>query len=274
MPLAAISDLGGPDFEALFSRARGLSAAYDTFVENEDGGRSSRAPGIHASELSCPRRVFYTMTSTEKKGKLRKFWRQRFTVGKYLHKMIQDDFENMARDSRGLMEFQPEVPIAPKYQGIAEELQLQSSCDGVFTFRDHPYGPAVMRMGLEIKTEAPDGYEKLTKPKEDHLRQAHLYMRALDLPLMYFFYMNKANHNNTTSDPPYLVVYDHNIWAGMEKECRERLSEVASGVLPAAKDGMHCEFCPYSWTCNPPFLAKRANAPQPQPMVRHFRRPT
>lgn len=243
--------------------AEGLSRAYDSFVEDEDGGRQSRKPGVHASELGCPRKVVYSLTSTEKRGKIPKFWRQRFQFGKYIHQMIQDDFERMAAASGGRFTFEPEVRISGELQQLAKELSIESSCDGVFTFfkdvDDLGTGerPVLMRLGLEIKTESPGEYEKLSGPKPDHVRQGHLYMRLLDLPAMWFLYINKGNQNNTTSKKPYLVEFDPAIWASLEQEIMDRIDEAASNILPPGKESIACEFCPYAWACNPDILSKR-----------------
>lgn len=252
MPLLKIGDI---PCELAQKTAEGLSRAYDEFVENEDGGRSSRKPGIHASELGCPRKVVYSLLGTEKHGKIKRFWRQRFQFGKYAHQMIQDDFARMAAASNGAMTFEAEVPISGDLQELAREFSLESACDGVFTFFDKFSAP-FLRIGLEIKTESPSEYEKLTAPKPDHVRQAHVYMKVLDLPMMWFMYINKGNQNNTASVKPFLVDFDPTIWAGLELEFRDRLEEAALGQLPEGKESIVCEFCSYAWTCQPAILNK------------------
>lgn len=251
MPLLKIGDVLCAQAKAT---AEGLSRAYDDFVENEDGGRQARKPGIHASELGCPRKVVYSLMGTEKRGRIKRFWRQRFQFGKYVHQMIQDDFARMAEASKGAMTFEPEVRISGDIQDLARELSLESSADGVFTFYDN--GVPYLRLGLEIKTESPGEYEKLTAPKPDHVRQAHLYMKLLDLPLLWFFYINKGNQNNTASVRPFLIEFDPTIWDGLESEFRDRLEEAALGIVPEGKESIVCEFCPYSWLCQPAILNK------------------
>lgn len=281
MRLVSIDDLAGPKevVADLIDRATTISQLYDDFVEADEGDGHLRAAGIHASEISqCERRLVYTILGTAKKGTLKKTWRQRFTVGKHIHEMLQRDFYALARKSHGRIHFEAEVPISPKYQEIAKELSIHSSCDGVLTFRDDPMGPATLRVGLEIKTESHDQYEKLTAPKPEHIEQAHVYMRALDLPLLYFMYMNKGNQNNTPSIEPYLITYKPKIWDSIEDRCRRSLATAArfealtreartegrlltkeeelaafGSVLPPRKEGFHCTFCPYAHTCLPAF---------------------
>lgn len=260
--LTKVGDLlGAADVvQDLVDRATQLSQLYDDFVEADPGDGHLRAPGIHASEIGmCERRVVYSIRNMEKRGSLKKNWRQRFQFGKQIHSLIQADFHALARKSQGLIRFEDEVPVSPKYQAIARELNIHSHCDGVFTFYDDPLGPAVLRVGLEIKTESPDEYKKLEEPKEQHVEQAHIYMKCLDLPLMYFMYVNKGNQNNTPSIEPYLVRFNPNIWDRLEAKCR-RLLKVAKGVeLPERTESILCDFCPYAWTCEPNF--KKSSAP-------------
>jgi len=260
MPLVKINDLNGPkeEVEDFVDRATMISQQYDDFLEMDEGDGHLRAPGIHASEISdCERRMVYNVLGTTHKSKIRKTWRQRFEVGKALHAMLQRDFLRMAMNSRGLITFDYEVPIGPQYQKIAKELNIHSSCDGVFTFRDDPFGPAVLRVGLEIKTESPDGYDKLNSPRAKHIEQAHVYMKALDLPLLWFLYFNKGNQNNTSSMAPFLIRFNPELWAVLETRCRRVLSAVQRNELPERQEGLHCEFCPFSHVCQPAYLNKK-----------------
>lgn len=252
--LTRIKDLSKSPAELadLLDRATQLSQLYDDYVESDPGDGHLRAPGVHASELAgCERKVLYSVLDTPKEGGLTKNWRQRFALGKAVHKMIQDDFHVMASKSKGLIRFEDEVPISPKHQEIAKELSIYSSADGVFSLLDDPLGPVVLRIGLEIKTEAPDGYSKLTAPYEKHLDQAHVYMRCLDLPLFYFMYINKGNQNNTPSIAPYLVTFDQARWDRLETKARRVLRMVGTDQMPDREEGIECSFCPYKTTCGP-----------------------
>jgi len=257
--LTSISDLRTPSGAQAFALgvARLVSERYDAFVEGEEE-EDNRAPGIHASEIhGCARRAVYSMLGTKKKKNLPKNWRQRFMMGHKLHDLVQQDFHRMAMLSKGLMTFESEVKVSPRHQQIAYELDLHSSCDGVFTFRDEANAAPYLRMGLEIKTESPAMYDKITEPKEAHVEQAHIYMKALDLPLMYFMYINKGNQNNTASVEPYLITYDEEVWARLEARCRTLMGLAMQGTLPPKEPSLPCEFCPYAWTCEPGWKSKK-----------------
>lgn len=270
MALASISDLNGSadEISRRIEQAKQLSTKYDAFIDTEQDGHD-RAAGIHASELyPCLRKAVYSILDAPRQPYVAKFWKQRFKMGKQIHLMMQDDFHRMAKATQTaeahtraqamademdcIMEFDAEVEVHPDKQELARYYQLHSACDGIFTFRDRTTGLVVLRVGLEIKSEAPAGYEALKKPKDEHVRQAHIYMAALDLPLMWFFYMNKGNQNNTNSMAPWLVVFQPEIWKEIEDRCRTALDFSARGELPERVEGIFCQFCAWSYECKPP----------------------
>jgi CRISPR/Cas system-associated exonuclease Cas4 (RecB family) len=283
MALASIADLNGDPEEVArcIEQAKTLSAMYDEFLQLEqdvpDDGH--RKPGIHASELyPCLRKGFYSLKLVEPRRRVSKFWLQRFKMGTAIHEMLQADFARMAKRSvqrlamrmaekraeelDADLHFEKEVPVSPEHQALAKHYTLYSSADGVFTFTSRTTGQVILRIGLEIKTEAMDGYAGLKGPKPEHVRQGHLYMAALDLPLMWFFYMNKNNQNNTNSQAPYLVVWQPKLWAELEDRIQTIHGYVARNELPPLNETIVCEFCPWNYTCLPPNLNKN-NAQRP-----------
>ena len=150
------------------------------------------------------------------------------------------------------LEFQEEAPVAPSLQPLAAHYRIFSHCDGIFTFRDGgPEGEIVLRVALEIKTEAPSSFEKLRGPKEDHVEQVHLYMACLDVPLVWFFYFNKDNQNNTSSEAPWLIPFNPIVWQRIEERIQKVHLSVQQGVPPEREESIGCDFCPWSWTCQP-----------------------
>lgn len=270
MPLAKISDLNGPPNEvgACISVARTLSTMYEDFLRSFPGDSHERAPGIHASELNkCLRQTAYSLRAVQKKEDIAPSWRKRFEIGHAVHNMVQAHFKRMCvQKSKEVaadlasrygwyVSFESEVKCSPEHQELARHYKIYSSCDGVFTFTDPETGTVMLRVGLEIKSEAPDSFEKLKEPKPDHVQQTHVYMACLDLPLMWFFYFNKGNQNSTESGAPWLVVWNPDIWQRLAKRAEEVLSHDAAGTEPDREEGTHCEFCPYSWKCEPSKLA-------------------
>jgi hypothetical protein len=284
MPLARIEDLNGPSEEVAFriEQAKGLSALYDEFVAFDQEENHERPPGIHASEIyPCTRKAVYSCMGTPKKHNVSKFWKQRFKVGHAIHSMMQSDFDKMGQQAQDdvnaaksfasiiaekmdcRMEFQSEVAISPKHQTIAAHYQLYSHCDGIFSFFSLKTNEIVLRVGLEIKSKSDPEYTKLKAVEEEHIRQGHIYMAALDLPLIWFFYTNKSNQNNTDSKAPWLMVWQPSIWAEVEERCRRILTLAQARELPPRVETVRCQFCPWAWTCAPLSVNDRS---KPTPM--------
>lgn len=267
MPLVTIADLNDQaEAREKIELAKQLSFLYDEYVNSEEDDSNLREPGIHASEFSsCLRKVTYSLLGYDSKPAIIKFWRQRFKVGHAIHDMIQKDFEKLARRTRGyayraaknrgwIVEFERETKIAGPLQVVAQELNINGHCDGIFTFREHPLGPPILRVGAEIKTESPAEYEKLKEPKTEHVDQAHIYMAALDLPLMWFFYFSKGTQNNTKSEAPYLIPFDPERWAKIEERCQLANGMAKRKELGPRQESIVCQFCGYAWHCQPAFL--------------------
>lgn len=271
--LVSISDLENNSPEAnkeFVARAMNLSRWYDQWKQQDPGGYTytvevgasrKRTAGIHASEVStCPRKAVYTMTGMEQhEGERKVNMQRRFNMGHAVHAMTQKECELLAAWlSQGdqTVTFEDEVGIHPKLQEVAAQWGLYSSCDGVFTFayQNVPY----LRIGLEIKTKSALEYEKLKAPEPSHLEQTCIYMAALDLPLMWTLYYNKSNSNYTPTEPPFLFKFDSNLWQSkLIPRFREFHRMAQTGEVAPAVEGFHCQWCPYTWTCQPKTLNSR-----------------
>lgn len=266
--LTGIADLDRPEAPQMIELAEKLSTMYDDFLDNFEEKGAVRHPGIHASEIvSCVRKSYYCLTEVEKRPTSTKEWIKRFEMGHSIHSMVQKHLRrmaarenakvyvsNMAMANGWHLTFEPEVVVAPEFQELAAYYQLYSSCDGVFTFRHSADSPPFLRVGLEIKSESPDGFQKLKSPKDYHVDQMHVYMAALDLPIAWFFYFNKGNQNNTPSAGPWLIRFDHAVWNKLELRMNTALQAAMTNVEPPREEGMHCEFCPWSYVCGPKYL--------------------
>ena len=254
MKLTSITDLKNDENKALLLRRElNLSHLFDDFLDQDEKGDDHRAPGVHASELNtCQRMVFYTLNSTKKVKRVPKDMKKRFLVGHAIHAMLQSQFHKMVEDKGGFITFEDEVKTGSTTLGTY--LNIQSSCDGVFTIherREDGTTAPIMRIGLEIKTEAPDSYASLKAPRPKHIEQAHVYMACLDLPVMWFLYWNKGNQNITPMRYPWLVSFDEAIWAKLKERAENSLIAAEDNVAPDREEGGHCSWCPYAYTCKP-----------------------
>jgi CRISPR/Cas system-associated exonuclease Cas4 (RecB family) len=273
MGLVTISDLLTQPKEMIAKYrtwAYDVGEMYDNFIKTDEEnvsfevgwhGAKARSAGIHASELSgeCRRPVWYSLKGTERSDiDLDPFWKKKFRVGHVYHAMVQEDWRRMCEKSDGMLTFESEVRISPELKGMAEQYGIQSSCDGRINFHDFPGGPPVMRLGIEIKTESPDQFKDLKEPKLQHRRQTCVYMRCLDVPLMYTQYINKGTQNIVPSKPPWVFSFDFNLWNEIESEAKQVIHLATINELPPRKEGIWCEFCGYNQTCQPDALAKKA----------------
>ncbi len=276
MPLLTIADLNQPEgaLAPFLACAAGLSAAYESFLDEEIKQNGKNRPsGIHASEVSgCPRKVVYSLRGERREPRAPPRWRRRFALGHAIHKMFQDDFERMARRSNFAYSFEPEVPISPEHGQVQAGMwDIHSHCDGVFTVRDGPFGPALVRVALEIKSTSADLVEKMQEPDPEHVEQAHVYMACLNGPRAWILYFNKGNQNYTPSDNRrFLVRFNPAIWGGLEKRFEAAHAHAATGTLPDRVESVVCEFCPFAWTCQPTILVNKAPAQVHKP-PRRFR---
>lgn len=264
---------------ALVERAMQLSTLYEEWKGQEKGGYSytvdivgerERAPGIHASELNCARRVTYSLMGTQRQPQSGDDtdvnMKKRFSIGHAVHALLQKEFEMMCdwvnqRAGGRTLTYHPEVKIYKDLNPLTQHYQMSSSCDGVFVFwhGDMMY----LRVGTEIKTKSGPEFEKLIRPDEDHLEQTCFYMAALDLPLMWIPYYNKSNSNMTPSRPPYLFKFDSNLWSNkLEPTFNDVMARAQTGNLPDRKEGMHCSWCPFTYTCQPKIKVQRGPTTQ------------
>ena len=272
MPLLTRADLNTQTTDEKFrclQLANSLLPLYHDYIANdrtdtysynvEIFGERTRSSGIHASEISaCRRKVVYSLLGTEGKPDVENAnvnMHMRFRIGHAVHAMIQNDWHRIAAGNANIV-FEDEVKISPSLGGPALDWNLHSSCDGVIGILEDTV--LQVRVGLEIKTIADKGYSSLRAPSIDHQEQTCIYMAALDLPLMWTLYYNKSNSNITPSLHPFLFAFDWKLWEDIEMRCAYLLHMAEIRQLPDKEEGMHCDWCPYSYTCKPNILTRRS----------------
>ena len=288
--LVKIADLNTADVSEL----KAAEDAYPIFMKSLRVDMRKHAPrpaGVHASEVSgCKRKLVYTMRGTAKEDRASVAWKQRFKVGQALHDIMQADLHSMAKQSNGFITFEDEVRISPDTHTIAAKWGIHSSADGVLTFYEKKpidskaFGQwaegdvdcrtPIRRILVEIKSKAPDAFDKLRAPESDHIDQATVYMACLNIPLTWYMYWNKGDQTITPSAGPFLQPFDPKRWAKIEERMAEAWDylekEELQGKLPDSKkdEGVLCEFCPYSWTCQPGYLNNRGKRMTHLPVVK------
>lgn len=252
-PLLKISDLAQLDTkDPLWLRMKAFSDQYTNYVVDQAEEGPERTPGIHASELSCSRKAYYSyIKQSRDEGKMRLDNRMRMKVGTVIHEMIQHDLSRMADFEQYNMRFEAEVKIEPTLQDVALQYSIYGHADGVVTFLERGTSDPVGRMLIEIKSAAPDTFQRLKGPSEDYLNQVHVYMACLDIPVCYFLYFNKGNQNITPSYEPYLLTFDNKRWERLREQIETIIDAAAEGKPPERSEGFGCSICPYTTACQP-----------------------
>ena len=132
---------------------------------------------------------------------------------------------------------------------VAKSLRIRSSCDGIFTFSSDER--ELFRFGIEIKSESSSTWKKRREPDPKHVQQAMLYMACLDLPAMYFLYVDKESGEPTPFDSSFVLPFDEEVWG---RQVETRIQPVLQANSPLDLDpetGFHCDFCPYKKICDP-----------------------
>lgn len=275
MQLLTIADLQRPQEQIapLIQEAQNIGNMYFEFIKQDDethtyqvydGSEKEREIGFHASELSgCFRRLVYSISGTEKQTTQGQDvnMKMRFRIGTAVHAMVQSDMHRMAAKSNGYLHFRDEVRVHPELQELAKLWDIYSSMDGIFTIcRWYPeYGQwySLIRMGLEIKTQSDKDFENTKQPKEDHRDQTTVYMKCLDLPLMWTLYYNKSNSLITTPYAPWLFQFDSARWDKLTQRMSSATEHKIKKLLPDKEEGKPCGWCPYAWHCQPDILRKK-----------------
>lgn len=253
MPITNISDLDhAPDATSIVART--LDIHQDFHIHLEKKAPDHRSDGVHASEIcTCERQVGYTLTQTLRKPTPSSDMMKRFGVGHAVHGWIQKELHDMSAVSLKQQEhprFMFESEVRTDDTPLGKQLLISSSCDGIITVVNN-YDEPIYRIGLEIKTEAPDSFAKLNSPREKHITQAHVYMACFDLPMMWFLYFNKGNQNITPCRPPWLLAYRPAEWTRIESRIHSVFNTLEAGDFPEREEGYHCSWCPFAYVCEP-----------------------
>jgi CRISPR/Cas system-associated exonuclease Cas4 (RecB family) len=205
-----------------------------------------RYPGIHPSQLphACLLKVYWEMEGREGQEKHESRTLFTFDIGHAVHHMLQT---YGMKGAWGAM-YTPESRINSTTSMLAGELFVVGSADAenILIIDDIPNSP-IYELGIihEYKTIKQENFQKLTKPKPEHLRQATIYGRLLDRPVVVYLYVNKNDSN--MSDYP--VQYDPGMWQPLEEKARLLLGYYESEQEPQATTGYHCQQCPYAYGC-------------------------
>jgi hypothetical protein len=135
--------------------------------------------------------------------------------GTAVHTVIQDNYLSNSRKFWFIKEPRVLIKIG--------DATVKGSCDGVVIRRK-----TMFKWGIEIKTMANDEFTRLTKPKEEHVFQARIYMELQDLPFITILYWNKDKQLLKE----YHVARDRSAWDEITERVDYLFDYVERGELP------------------------------------------
>lgn len=277
MPLLTIADLeqSSQVRTQFVQHAMQLGSLWDRWKAQQTGdyrllvdfyGEQGREAGVHASEISkCLRRLVYSVRGYSRQVQSQDKnvnMQRRMDIGTLEHALVQQEFHEMCEWLDGSITFQDEVKIGPQLGGAAQQWNIHSHTDGIFTFWHE--GEAYLRVGLEIKTMSDPEFTKMKEPLDYHQDQVCVYQKTLDLPLMWVLCINKSNCRYTQPIAPFLFQFNSTLWnTKLEPRIATayKMAADTSGVLPGREEGMYCSWCPFAYDCKPQKLQFGRTAP-------------
>jgi hypothetical protein len=166
--------------------------------------------------------------------------------------------------------YHPEEPIDPDavtFDGhpalpIANEFWIRGSADALidqYQLSTPSLGDVSIRLIHEYKTIKSTQYEKLTRPKPEHKKQATIYSAVFNVPVVVYLYTNKDNCQ--LADFP--VPFDNGIWNDIVQKVRLIQHHTDSGQMvpwehtSALLAPNECTQCGLRKVCKPPSMLRR-----------------
>lgn len=227
-----------------------------------------RPHGIHASELSsCLRKAQYTYLNAEKRFINTAYWSRILRIGEVVHNVLQEEFTHAfgPKNSKNSVTAETEVNINHNTSEIAKKYNIHGHADVVLTVRDSTYPNRSFKVLVEIKSASQKTFENMKSPKKEHIEQATLYMKCLDIPVGWILYWNKGDQVLSEPVRPFIFTFKQSVWNQTEQNIIEIINK--SNLQPIEflkrEEGMHCKFCSYAHLCKPNILLRKKSAPDP-----------
>lgn len=230
-----------------------LESAY-TLALSTTTRDDSRQGYFHPSEVGyCRRKSVYGFIRAPFIPTLDPESVEIFDLGHAVHELVGRKLQDVGRVLRPKnigYSFRAEVPFDPAWDTLFSDLGIGGTADGIIEIWTDTWK---QRSILEAKSINKEGFERLSKPKHEHLMQAHLYAYRFDCPIIYNWYYCKDNSKRRVYASSFNVtVFNQAI------EYFEKLRvHVEAGTLPERdEDFFECPRCQYRMVCQPEQLAR------------------
>lgn len=176
-----------------------------------------------------------------------------FDLGHAIHELVGRKLLDVARVLKPKnigYSFRQEVPFDPTVDQLFSDIGIGGTCDGVIEIWSDTWR---QRSVLETKSINGKNFEGLSKPKKEHLMQAHLYAYRFDTPIVYNWYYCKENSKRRV----YATPFDVKVFGDAIQYFEVLREHVERGTLPERdEDFYECPRCPYRDVCQPDILVK------------------
>lgn len=156
-----------------------LAKSIDSMFDKRNSKQFKQVGGFHPSYTNqCARYWYYLFQGVEMETSFSPQTHRIFDNGHAVHERIYSYLREM-----GILVAE-EIPVS------YDSPPIEGTADGIIDFHG--------RKLIELKSISNEGYEYrriYNKPKDDHVRQAQIYMRCLDLEQAFVIYENKNNQS-------------------------------------------------------------------------------
>lgn len=135
------------------------------------------------------------------------------------------------------------ILVAEEIPVTHSEPPIEGTADGIIDWYGHKL--------IELKSISAEGFhyrQLYNKPKDDHYRQAQIYMRCLDLPSGYVIYENKNNQEIL----PIYIERDEDFINKLFKKYNKIYNDYKAGNLPKQpykRTSANCSNCDLAGMC-------------------------
>lgn len=154
-----------------------LIDAIDSHLAKRNSPEMKKVNGFHPSYTNqCARYWFYLFQGVEVTSSFRPQTYRIFDNGHAVHERLYGYFRGM-----GIL-VEEEIPVQH------QDPPIEGTADGIIDWYGHKL--------IELKSISSEGFhyrQLYNKPKDEHYRQAQIYMRCLNLDSGYVIYENKNN---------------------------------------------------------------------------------
>lgn len=205
-----------------------------------------RYPGIHPSQLDhpCLLKLYNELVGIDGQKKVDPRLQLIFDLGHSIHHMFQTYGMNGAWGPN----YKAEVPVSGDFQELAYELMIEGHADAENLLHvEIPNSPYIYEVGLvhEYKSIKSENFNKLTRPKPEHQKQALVYSACLNRPIVVYLYFSK-NDSNMADFP---VEFKPDLWRTIDHKTRTLVDLYQRGVAPKGETGYHCQDCQFALSC-------------------------